>query len=58
MVFINFSRQKPWDGWQQVAIERTTEIVNLANNLPASLKMRVESNSPILQNIDKSKYRL
>ena len=43
----------PSQGWNQVAIERTTEIVNLVNDLPTRLKMKVQSNSTILQNIDK-----
>ena len=43
------------EGWKQKAIESTTEILNLVNNLPASLKMKVQSNSTILQNIDKGK---
>ena len=48
----------PSQGWNQDAIERTTEIVNLVNDLPASLKMKVQANSTILQNIDEGKERL
>ena len=43
------------EGWKQKAIESTTEIINLVNNLPASLKMQVQSNSTILQNFDEGK---